>query len=106
LAAKKKAATKKAAKKKKVVKRGDFYIYIVRRPHIDFEANEKDDTPHKVSDEEDVLKQIAGGLKDMKDCEAWLREYGLEYNGERILIMHKKVDKKLDLQVRTTLKFG
>jgi hypothetical protein len=104
---KKKAAKKKTTPKPPKGGKGPFNIYIPRKvQNLHFELEEKNNDPHRLVDGDEVLKPIAIGLADMKDCERWLREEGLKYNGERVVIMHRKLDKKLDLQVRTTLKFG
>lgn len=102
-----KSKKKKPAKKKATsTPKGPFYIYIVRRVlDLHFELDEDNKDPHKLSKDDVVLKEIVGGLPDMKACEKWLRLNGLEYNGERIVIMHRKIDKILKLNVRTTLGF-
>jgi hypothetical protein len=102
LAAKKKTP----GKKKAATPKGPFYIYLVRKvPALNFDADEDNKDPHKLEQGHEVLSLIIGGLTDMKACEKWLRDNGLNYNGERIIISHRKVDKTLKLSVRTTLGF-
>jgi len=93
--------------KSKKQQKGSFSIFIAKKvPPIAAHDDILADEPHPLSAGTTVLLEIAKGLTDMKDANAWLKKNGASLNKQRIIIAHVKADSVVKTETEVKITFG